>query len=224
MMKMMNNNFLLTKSIGQTALEKVYAAIFPNKCLFCQRVLEDIAEIVCVKCCGLLGNSPTHMPNTYIACDYANEAVRNVIHRFKYGGKRMLTRPMAEAIFQHFGKIDADCMVCVPLHEKRAKERGYNQAALLATELSRLMGIAACDGMLRTRETAKQFDLNPEERAANVSGAFALKDGFCAAGKRVLLVDDVFTTGATSDECAKVLMEAGAESVEIVVFAMSAPG
>jgi len=217
----MNDKFLLTKSMGQTALEKLHGTIFPNKCLFCRRVLEGLGDITCDKCRGLCNNGSVHIPNAYIACDYADEAVRHVIHRFKYGGVKMLARPMAEAIFQRFEEIEADCIICVPLHEKRVKERGYNQAALLATELSWLMGVAAYDGMLRTRETAKQFDLNPDERAANVEGAFALKEGFCVAGQRVLLVDDVFTTGATAGECAKVLIDAGAKAVEIVAFAMS---
>jgi len=219
----MNNKFLLTKNIGQAALEKAHGMIFPNKCLFCRKVLEGLNDIACEKCRELCNNGSTHIPNVHIAYDYADETVRHVIYRFKYGGMRMLARPMAETIFRRFGMIDADCIVCVPLHEKRAKERGYNQSALLATELSRLMGVAAYDGILRTRETAKQFDLNPDERAANVAGAFALKEGFCVEGQRILMVDDVFTTGATSGECAKVLMEAGAEAVKIVVFAMPSP-
>ncbi|MDR2183595.1 MAG: ComF family protein [Clostridiales bacterium] len=197
----------MKKSRGQIAIEVVHDSIFPNKCLFCCRVMDDLREIFCGGCAD------------YAACDYNDEAVRHVIFRFKYEGKRMLARRMAEMIFRSLGEIDADCLVCVPLHEKRMKERGYNQAGLLALELSGLCGVPAYDGMTRVRETARQFDLKPEERAANVAGAFGLKEGFCVAAKDVLLVDDVLTTGATAAECGRVLTEAGAKSVKLAAFA-----
>jgi len=203
----MNDGFLLKKSFGQTLLERAYDSIFPNKCLFCKRVLEDLGEVVCGDCVELCGG------------DYDIEAVRQVVFRFKYEGKRMLARSMGRVIFRRIGDVEADCLVCVPLHESRLRERGFNQSELLAEELSRLYGLPAYDGMVRIRETARQFDLNPEERVANVTGAFVVREGFCVEGKDVLLVDDILTTGATAAECARVLTEAGARSVELVVFA-----
>jgi len=203
----MNDGFLLKKSLGQRILEVAYDSIYPCKCLFCGRVLEDLGAIACGDCAQLCHG------------DYDVEAVQHTVFRFKYEGKRMLARRMAAAIFRRDEVIDGDCLVCVPLHEGRLRERGYNQAALLALELSRFMGVAAYDGLVRTRATAKQFDLNPAQRVANVAGAFAVRDGFCVDGKRVVLVDDVFTTGATVGECERVLMEAGAVGVEVVTFA-----
>ena len=206
----MNEKYLLEKSLGQIALEKAYQSIFPNKCLFCRKVLGGLGEITCGDC-----------TEAYAFCDYDEEVVRHVIFRFKYEGKRMLARPMAELMSRRLEDVSADCLVCVPLHQNRLKQRGFNQAALLATELSRLFGITAYDGMVRTRDTARQFDLGREERVANVAGAFALKDEFCVDGKKVLLVDDVLTTGTTTTECAKVLAAAGAKAVEVVAFAVS---
>ena len=226
-----NDKFLLKKSVGQIVLEAAHKTVFPNKCLFCRKVLKGLVDVACRDCGELLTGAQIladdglkHISKIHIACDYAEEAVRHAIFRFKYEGKGLLARPMAEVIFRCFGKIEADFMLCVPSHPSRVKERGYNQAALLATELSPLMGVAAYEGMLRRRDTAKQFDLNPEERAANVMDAFALKEGFCVEGKGVLLVDDVLTTGSTAVECARILTEAGAAFVEMVVFAVPIRG
>ena len=207
-----NDGFLIKKSFGWTVLEAVYDSIYPNKCLFCGRVMDDLKVISCADCAEL------HDGN------YDEQLVANVVFRFKYNGKRMLARRMAQAIFGRDDEINGDCLIPVPLHANRVKERGYNQAELLAIELSLLCGLPAYDGILRTRYTAKQFDLNPEERAANVAGAFVVKDGFCVVGRRVVLVDDVLTTGATSGECERVLLEAGAKSVELVVFATAVLG
>ena len=222
----MNEKYLLSKSKGQIALEMAYASIFPNKCLFCRKVLEDLRIIACEDCEKAAIFAQNIGDDIYAAYNYDEEAVRHVILRFKYEGKRLLARAMAQGMFGRFGKADmpaVDFVACVPMHINRIKERGYNQAALLATELGRLYELPVYDGMKRTVDTAKQFDLNPEERAANVAAAFVVKEGFCVAGKDVLLVDDVFTTGATAKECVRVLMEAEAKSVKVIVFAAVVP-
>ena len=158
----------------------------------------------------------------YGAFDYA-DGPRNVVFRFKYEGKRMLARQMAELIFQRVGEIGScgDFLVPVPLHKGRERERGFNQAGLLATGLSILTGLPAYDGLMRRRETMRQFELSADERKANVSGAFELKEGFDVSGADVLLVDDILTTGATARECASVLKHAGARSVKLIVFAIA---
>jgi len=225
-MAAMNDVYLLKKGKGQAALEWIHDGIFPNKCLFCRKVLEDLRGVSCEIC----GNSALflrdfregyfeNIDDVYVAYDYDLEVAREVVMRLKYGGKKLLARKMAQGIFDCFVEIEADCFVCVPLPDGRLKERGYNQAALLAMELAGLYGMSAYDGLARTRETAKQFDLGPKERAANVAGAFAVKDGFCVEGKRVVLVDDVLTTGATAMECARVLAQAGARCVGVMTFA-----
>jgi ComF family protein len=227
--KGMNDACLLKKSRGQTALEMVYDGIFPNKCLFCKKVLDDARETACEDCResalfvhDFRDDFFENIGKVYVAYDYDAETVRDAVMRFKYGGKRLLAGKMAGGIFGCLGNFDepiGDFLVCVPLHEGRMKERGYNQAALLALELSGLYGLPAYDGMMRVRETAKQFDLGPKERIENVSGAFALKEGFCVEGRDILLVDDVLTTGATVMECGRALIKAGAKSVNVVAFA-----
>jgi len=227
---MMNNDrYLLKKGMGQVFLEVLHGSIFPNKCLFCNKVLDTVREIACEDCekatlfvHEFRENFFDNIGMVRAAYDYDVEAVRQTIWRYKYGGNRLLVRKMACGIYDCVGEFDepiADMLVCVPLHKGRLKERGFNQSALFAMELSRLYGVAAYDGMMRVRETAKQFDLNPKQRAENVRDAFDLKEGFCVQGKSVLIVDDVFTTGATAMECARVLAIAGAFGVGVLGFA-----
>lgn len=112
-----------------------------------------------------------------------------------------------------------DYFVPVPLHPKRHHERGFNQADLLSLELSRHFGIPTMTGILnRTRHTIPQFDLHPKERMVNVRGAFSVRGGQHIQGKRLMLIDDIYTTGATVSECTRVLKDAGAEQVHILTL------
>lgn len=121
---------------------------------------------------------------------------------------------------------DAALLVPVPLHRRRLFLRRYNQAALLATELSRLTDRPAIPDLLeRTKATASQGHLSPAERVRNVSAAFRLRPAAqdLVRGKTILLVDDVLTTGATVSACARVLLRAGAASVDVLVLARVLP-
>jgi ComF family protein len=105
-----------------------------------------------------------------------------------------------------------DVVIPVPLHKQRLKERGFNQSLLLAREVARVFGLEVdYRSLKRIRPTRPQVDLKPDERKKNVKGAFDVKSPERVRGRRVLLVDDVFTTGATVSECARVLKKAGAE-------------
>jgi ComF family protein len=106
-----------------------------------------------------------------------------------------------------------DVVSAVPLHESRLRQRGYNQAALLARQVAQIQKWTfAPNALRRVRETASQVDLNAQERRANVDGAFAAEPVFCD-GKRVLVIDDVLTTGSTLSACADALRAAGATQV-----------
>jgi ComF family protein len=116
----------------------------------------------------------------------------------------------------------ADALVPVPLHWRRLWTRRFNQSALLAKAISRESGVAVGDAMLkRVKATAQQVGLSQAERAQNVQGAFRVPDEGRAtvAGRRLVLIDDVLTSGATSDACARALLRAGAQSVDLLVFA-----
>ncbi|MCL2619758.1 MAG: ComF family protein [Defluviitaleaceae bacterium] len=213
--------FLLTKSNGRRLLEIAYATLYPNKCLFCRRVLDNKQSFSCTNCQIAPANDDHHaksIDQLHIPYAYEDE-VRNVVYRFKYGGAKSLAKPMAVAIYSCFPDIIGDFLVPVPLYVGRQKQRGFNQAAELAMELSKLTKIPAVDGLQRLRDTVKQLNLSREQRMENLSGAIALKSGFCVEGKRIVLVDDIFTTGATAGECANALKTASATHVDLTAFA-----
>lgn len=149
---------------------------------------------------------------------FHSDPLRLAIHQFKYEDLRSLAVPLGKlmgagwkALAPPVGEVDV--IVPVPLHPARKRERGYNQAALLARELADCLGRPVVeDVLIRTRATAPQTELNPQERRANVSGAFqCVNDGLAA--RRVLLIDDVYTTGATLEAACAALRDAGASSV-----------
>jgi ComF family protein len=126
--------------------------------------------------------------------------------------QRWLNRPLCRELAD-----DADLIVPVPLHPKRIKHRGFNQALLLAQAFPE--AALARETVVRTRHTPPQVGLNPKERRVNVKGAFAVPDPALVKGKSVLLIDDLFTTGSTVKECARVLRKAGACRVEVLTVA-----
>jgi ComF family protein len=127
---------------------------------------------------------------------------------------RWFAKRLAEIVKQEGGKLGADIVVPVPLHRDRERERGYNQAGLISEPLARTLGLPHKAVLLmRTKPRPNKQVLSVEERWESVRGAFATRSGSQVDRKRVLLVDDVMTTGATLDACARVLLESGAKSV-----------
>ena len=137
------------------------------------------------------------------------------IHRFKYEGWRRLARPLAELVAERLvvEGVAARWVVAVPLHDDRRRQRGFNQAELLAAELRRRLALGAPKGeLVRTRPTPPQVGRDRRARFANVLDAFAWR-GPAPVGEAVLLVDDVATTGATLEACARALKAAGSGPV-----------
>lgn len=145
--------------------------------------------------------------------------VLDAIHKLKYGGDTSVAAPLAGLVRGSIGGGKSPCMVIpVPLHPGRLRERGFNQSLLIARELSRLVAMPLVYNQLkRTRDTGQQVGLKAVERKKNVSGAFTLVEPVLFKGTKVLLVDDVITTGATLNECSKVLKRAGAEVLALTV-------
>jgi ComF family protein len=144
------------------------------------------------------------------------------VRALKYNYLSALAQPMAQLMARYVEEedIEADLVVAVPLYGRRKRLRGYNQSALLARELSRLCGLSLVErGLARRRNTPPQArSVDAEARKRNVADAFSA-DRRWVEGKRVLLIDDVMTTGATLDACAGALREAGAASVWALTFA-----
>lgn len=156
--------------------------------------------------------------------DYAHAA--EAIYRFKYGGRREYADYFGEQICLYLGdfirSVNPDGLVPVPLHRRRMAARGYNQAELLAKAVGRRMKLPVYSKMLvRVKNTVPQKKLNPEERQNNLKKAFIMGRNDVKL-KTVIVVDDIYTTGTTIDEAARVLKEAGAERVYFITLACGA--
>jgi ComF family protein len=151
-------------------------------------------------------------------------AVRELIHRFKYNKHLHLRHVLGRMLREGFGDprvraMGVDGIGPVPLHPAREREREFNQAAILAAVASRRLARPVVDCLRRVRYTLTQTHFHREERFGNLEGAFALRRGAEIAGKNLALVDDVLTTGSTTDACARVLKEAGASAVVVITVA-----
>ncbi len=144
-------------------------------------------------------------------------SLRAIVHALKYGKRRSLARRLAARMEEAAGNllVDVDLVVPVPLHRRRRRIRGFNQAE----EIARHLGVRWADALRRTRSTPSQTDLPAARRHANVRGAFAVRRRQHVAGLCVLLVDDVCTTGATLEACARVLKDAGAREIRALTAA-----
>jgi len=158
------------------------------------------------------------------AVGYYEGPLREAIHRWKYEEKSYLTlffgEKLAEGFCRYWDPQSFDLIIPVPLHSKRLRERGFNQALLLVKELGRRTRIPYSKRLLQKRIlTPPQVNLSGGEREKGVRGSFHIQRDEEIEGKSILLVDDVYTTGATVNECSKVLLKAGAERVDVLTIA-----
>ncbi len=158
------------------------------------------------------------------ALGFYEGSLQEAIHRWKYEGKAYLNpflgKWIAEELYRHWEAGLFDLLIPVPLHRQRLRERGFNQALLLVKDLSRRTGIPYSKRVLqKRRSTIPQANLSGEEREKEVKGAFFVTAREEVERKTILLVDDVYTTGATVRECSKVLIAAGAERVDVLTLA-----
>lgn len=152
-------------------------------------------------------------------------AMKDYIHRFKYGGERELGEALGALLGRYLERErtlwPVDGLVPVPLHPDRLEDRGFNQADVLARVVGQWVGRPVwSDALRRARRTDSQTRLSARARYENVRGAFVPGRAGRLAGRRVLLVDDVYTSGATADEAARVLLKAGAAQVNVVCLAV----
>ncbi len=153
--------------------------------------------------------------------------LRALVQQFKYDGFRPLAKPLGRFLLEAAERLSEqsfDLAVPVPLHRKRERQRGFNQAELLAAEVAKLrkipLGVKDC---VRVRDTPPQTGLRAAERRKNVAGAFDVPQPERVRQRRVLLMDDVLTTGATASACAQALREAGAKGIWVVTVARANP-
>jgi ComF family protein len=173
--------------------------------------------------CGRCRHRPPPFTYARSAIRY-EEVAREAVHALKFGGRRALARPLgdllAEAAATGIPAAAPDLLTPVPLHPRRERERGFNQALLLAKRLGRSWKVPVRAGVLARRiATRPQTELPAEARRANVRDAFVLRRPDLVAGRHVVLIDDVFTTGSTVAACARRLKEGGASIVGVLTVA-----
>lgn len=222
--------------------------LFPRFCLGCQRegtwlcqdcisVLEirDVAScLVCLRrvidfrICPSCKNK-INLSGLFWALSYEKPIVEKIIQQYKYEPLiRELAQPLANIIISHLLLVEADknnfiddfVLVPLPLHTKRKKWRGFDQAQEISKEIGNYFNIPILDNVLiRQKETPPQAELDKEEREKNIKNAFSCQNKNLISGKRVFLVDDVYTTGATMNEAAKILKKSGAKEIWGLVIA-----
>ncbi len=204
--------------------------LFPPRCIFCGRVLDaGDPHQCCAKCLSSLPFTagPRRQgaaPSMIAAPFYYVDGPRNALRRFKFHGKTgyagPLARFMAEEAQRRFPSLP-ELIVYAPVSKKRRRQRGYDQSELLAAELSALLALPLAPALEKVRDTPAQSSLHASQRRENVRQVYRCVLPHSVAGRRVLLIDDVCTTGATLSECARMLLEAGAAEVFGLAFAIS---
>jgi ComF family protein len=205
--------------------------LFPPKCPFCGRLLEDGQTLLCPDCQRDLpwmqGERMVEFVDLCAAPLWYRDKVRQSHHRYKFSGLRSYARVYSVLMAQCAAdRLDGrfDLVTWAPLSAKRLRKRGYDQSRLLAEGVALGMGMQAVPLLDKVRDTPAQSGLEGDSvRRANVLGAYSLRPEADVQGRRILLVDDVMTTGATLSECARILRTAGAEQVVCLTLAMARP-
>lgn len=192
-----------------------------DSCLRCGKALVKDKE-KCMECDGIT----LYFEQAMSVFEYS-PALQRLIYRFKYGEETYLYRNLGDFMAQKLKSNiswDYDFLIPVPLHKKRSLHRGYNQAYLLTKSISQSLNVhIAKDVLHRTKDTMVQAGLKKTDRLENLKGAFEVSKGNYLKDKKIVLVDDIYTTGSTVNECSRVLREAGAEKVYVLALAAGRP-
>lgn len=212
--------------------EKVLNLIFPNVCGFCNEINDNSLcrscelnlskyEIDCIK--SHTNDKQKYFDFLYSALKYEN-TVREKIIQYKFNENSYLYKTFAKIIIKNkkiyrFLKL-YDIIISVPMHKNKKAVRGYNQCELIAREITKQLELDyEKDVLIKVKNTEIQSTLTKLQRIENVKGAFCIKDETKVKGKKIILVDDIYTTGSTVNECSKVLKKAGASEICVVTIA-----
>ncbi len=214
----------------QNAWRDIVQIIFPNICQLCNAPLPAGRHYICDLCYnGLETFQAEYYPiliermedikfDEIIIAFQFTEIFKKIIHLLKYGGYQDIATLFARSLLPLI-RSDYDFITSVPLHPQKERERGFNQSTLIAKQLAKYLEIPFNESLTRVRYTKSQTKLNRERRKQNMRNAFRLSSS--VEGKKLLIVDDVITTGATLNSCAGVLRDGKCERVDII--ALSTP-
>jgi ComF family protein len=227
-------------------LENLLEFVFPSLCLICSDSTAKQGDLICPNCWAKSTNLPISICSNCLCsfdenltCPKCNlgdyfpvaalghyiDPLKEIIHQFKYGGYRKLGVLLAEEwLVRYRPQLDnlaIDCVIPIPLDSYRERKRGFNQAAVLSDIIASRLNLAPAEiSLMKVRRTEDQTRLNPERREINMHDAFRVT-GDDGAGKRILLVDDVVTTGATLREAIRALSEAGTRPIMAAAIAIT---
>lgn len=215
---------------GAEDLFSVFSLLLPGRCPYCRKGLRFMQK----ECDSCRNDLPSKTVNMTLPCGgicispFVYESLaRKAILEMKYYGHTFNARSLAEriafAVCEASMSEQTDIITAVPMHREQEKERGFNQSELLAREVSRLLKKPYRTLLLKTEKTKQQHKLSRKIRIYNLSGVYKAVNTKSIVGKRILLIDDICTTGSTMSECSRVLREAGAKSVLCAAAAITTP-
>ena len=209
-------------------LQMISAWLYPDKCILCGKLLQKQETDLCRSCridapeCPVNRSKYPYL-NSWIALWYYEDKVRRSLLHYKFYGKRHYANAYARLLGMKLlreEKLDVDVITWVPISQKRKRQRGFDQVELLADKLGQELRTEPMPLLKKIRNNAVQSGIvGQAERRANVLGVYQVIDPEKIEGKRILLLDDILTTGATVGECARVLLTAGAKEVHVAVIA-----
>ncbi len=211
---------------GRSILDKLLALLFPDRCAGCKQ----LGDLLCGECRAALAPYPAEPAPTLPGLDGVRIAfvfdgpLRGAVHQLKYRRVRRMAQPLGALLSAVLAArpLAADALLPIPLHPARQAERGFNQAEVLAREVEQALRLPLIGaGLARVRATEQQARLDARARAENMRGAFRWQGA--TPPRRIILVDDVLTTGATMAACAAALRAAGTEQVYGLALARSRP-
>ena len=205
--------------------ESIKDILFPVRCPYCESVISK-TEYACEDC---KKKFPSPAIIKYAVGGYKctspfpyDGIFKKAVKKFKFGNKcgyaKQLAFPMVHSILESYQGVNFDLITCVPMHKKRLRKRGYNQAELLARECAKVMNIPYCDTLEKFKENREQHSIKASERAKNVKGVYRIIDKELVCDKNILIIDDIITTGHTLGECAGTLIKSGCNSVNCAVL------
>lgn len=211
-------------------IQRILNLFFPPKCVLCRKLLSKDQTDLCSHC---RENAP-EFPESKIklsflahwtALWYYKDDVRNSLLRFKFGGQRGYAKSYGRLLamkLQRMGWEDTDILTYIPISKRRKFLRGYDQTQLIAQAVAEELALPLATVVKKIRHTKPQSTMGgAARRRANILGAYRLIDPSAVNGKRILLLDDIVTTGATAGECARVLLTAGAKEVKLATVAVA---
>jgi len=224
-------------------LQNIYNIFFPIKCGYCDEITEN-GSYICNKCnkkidieelknrCKFCGTKIINKNRICSKCieekKYYDEFIffseyegvlKDKMLAYKFNDKKYLKDFFAQELSKFLYDVQVDCVTGVPITKERLRERGYNQTNLIAKEISKNLSIEYIPDMLvKIRDTEHQSKLSKTERKFNIKNCFKVADIYNINEKKILLIDDIFTTGATVNECSKMLKKAGAKKVIVATI------